>query len=950
MEQQKQTSGEQRKSIPLNVIALFILGLVLSGIAFDAVWHLEKQRQDTNFQHDASNLANSLRRGINESLLHFESTVSFFESSQHVDRTEFTRFISNALPEETQHQTLLWAPFSHHSDTTRSFKKHANEDIHHAATAHISRLNSGPATTTLWQLPITFTHPSKQASHLINLDLLSTDESPLFTRDLAQPGSTFSLALNELTEGRPILTIARAVFPSNTEPFLFSQRIPLKGYLVSLIQLPELIQIAQSYVFGHNLRVMIFEHANDSRPYQHYPKTDESIKLTRDAILTQEPNHFVDTISYADLDLEIIILPPSNQPALEAPLRPWFALALGLLFTALLIAYFRSRQRFELTAQKHQQELEVRVEERTKALSTTNGILEQEILTRELSEKALIESEGKYRTLMTAMNDGVLVTREDRTLFWNPVIPKMLGYKVEEFDAYRFADLIAPEYMDDWMNNLHSIAHVGQSDSRYIEIELLLNYGEKRLWVECHSHPIRFGGEDAVLTILRNISTRKSMEIELKKLALYDSLTGLSNRTLFHDRLSASLTRSQRLGTRVAVMFIDLDNFKSINDSLGHSAGDEVLRKVADVLHGLIRESDTLSRIGGDEFTIILENISTVHTVHQIVEKVMAGLAKPIWAVNRELYVTASVGISLYPDHGDDVGTLLKTADLAMYQAKDDGRNTYQFFKPEMNDKPKAHMQMFGLLRRAIEENELRIHYQPKVCTVTGNVIGLEALTRWNDPDLGNVPPTTFIALAEETGLIASLGDWVLTTACKQAKLWQEEGINFGHIAVNLSPQQFLHTDLVELIKSKLDQVGLPAEMLEVEITESAIMRNIDRAVETLQGLHKLGVSLSIDDFGTGYSSLSYLKKFPLDCLKIDRSFIQDIHHKGSGVSIVAAVVSLAKNLNLKVVAEGVETQEQCDLITHLGCDSYQGYLFSKALPADKCKELLTQALLKNSN
>jgi len=425
-------------------------------------------------------------------------------------------------------------------------------------------------------------------------------------------------------------------------------------------------------------------------------------------------------------------------------------------------------------------------------------------------------------------------------------------------------------------------------------------------------------------------------EDRLTTMAFYDALTGLPNRVLLHDRLHQAMIEAARHERLVAVMFLDLDRFKTINDSLGHETGDQLLKVVAERLLGCLRPGDTASRLGGDEFTLLLADVAHVDDVARIAQKIIDSFVQPFDIAGYELFVTTSIGITLFPFDDRDVELLLKNADTAMYYAKEEGRNTFQFYSAEMNVKSVKRLTLETALRRALERDEFRLHYQPQVSLVTGELTGVEALLRWQHPELGLVSPGEFIPLAEETGLIVPIGEWALHAACAQARAWQDAGIPALRVAVNLSPRQFRHKDLGRVVARVLRETGLDARLLELELTESLLMRDVEQTIAVLNGLKRMGVSISIDDFGTGYSSLSYLRRFPIDTLKIDRSFIEHIADHADGTAIAQTIIVLAHNLKMNVVAEGVEQPAQLRFLSDQGCDAMQGYYFSKPLPADE--------------
>jgi diguanylate cyclase (GGDEF)-like protein len=418
--------------------------------------------------------------------------------------------------------------------------------------------------------------------------------------------------------------------------------------------------------------------------------------------------------------------------------------------------------------------------------------------------------------------------------------------------------------------------------------------------------------------------------VEIEHLAYHDALTGLPNRPLFIDRLIVALAQANRANQTLAVFFLDLDRFKDINDSLGHNIGDQLLRAVAERVRRSVREGDTIARFGGDEFTLLIPRVERIEDAATIAQKIIEMLKIPFVIGQNELFVTTSIGISLFPNDGADPETLVRNADTAMYRAKEHGRDNYQLYAPAMNARALERLALENLLRKALNQNELILHYQPLIDLKSRTVAGVEALVRWNHPDMGLLYPAHFITVAELSGLIVPIGNWVLRTACKQVRHWQKK---FGYeisVSVNLSARQFQQPDLLAQVAQVLEETGLPPHSLELEITESSAMQNSENTIYTLREFKALGVRIAMDDFGTGYSSLNYLKRFPIDTLKLDKSFVNDITTDPSDAAIATAVISLAHSLNLDVVAEGVETEAQLAILTREKCDRIQGYYFSK--------------------
>ena len=431
------------------------------------------------------------------------------------------------------------------------------------------------------------------------------------------------------------------------------------------------------------------------------------------------------------------------------------------------------------------------------------------------------------------------------------------------------------------------------------------------------------------------------MALQLSHLAQHDSLTDLPNRMLLNDRLQQAITMARRHGYRIAVLFLDLDRFKHINDSLGHVVGDQLLQAVAVRLERCVRESDTVGRQGGDEFVVVLSELEAAENAGISAAKLLAALTLPYHIGSHDIIVPVSIGVSIYPDDGEDAETLIKNADTAMYHAKENGRNNYQFFKQEMNIRASERQFIESGLRVALERKEFSLHYQPKVDLGTGAITGVEALLRWKHPERGFIPPAQFVPIAEDTGLILPIGHWVLSEACRQSREWIDAGFAPVPMAVNISAVEFRSKDFVENVRAILKKSGLDPRCLELELTESVLMKHAESTVSMLKALKEIGVQLTVDDFGTGYSSLSYLRQFPIDALKVDQSFVHEISSRTDDAAIVSAVISMGNSLKKRVIAEGVETREQLDFLTAEGCEEAQGYYFNRPMVANQFAKLL---------
>jgi diguanylate cyclase (GGDEF)-like protein/PAS domain S-box-containing protein len=563
------------------------------------------------------------------------------------------------------------------------------------------------------------------------------------------------------------------------------------------------------------------------------------------------------------------------------------------------------------------------------------------VIQRKRAEEAMRRSENQLRALIDAEPECVKTIAADGAI----VQMNVAGLAMVEADhigqviGKSLFDLLLPEYREPFRAYVEHVLHGNKAT---MEFEIVGLKGTHR-WMETHavSKPHDGGGPPVLLGIMRDISARKKTEGRLIQLAHYDSLTDLPNRTQFIDRLVQAMADAERQERLVGVVFLDLDRFKYINDSLGHDKGDQLLREVAIRLGGAIRRGDTVARLSGDEFALVLASMGHVDEAVIVAQKILDVFRQPFCVDGHELFVTASLGITLYPFDDVSAQELLRNADVAMYRAKESGKNNYQFYVADMTAKITERMMLENDLRPALERGEFSLHYQPIADCRSGRILGMEALLRWKHPARGMISPAEFIPLAEETGLIVPIGEWVLREACGQCRRWQQQGFTSLYVAVNLSARQFHQKDLPLAIYNILQETGLNPDSLELELTEGLIMQQAESSINTLRELKAMDISISIDDFGTGYSSLSYLKRFPIQVLKIDQSFVRGIPGDGDDVAIAGTIITMAHSLVLRVVAEGVETKEQLDFMREHGCDSIQGSYFSKPLPADQFENFL---------
>lgn len=572
-------------------------------------------------------------------------------------------------------------------------------------------------------------------------------------------------------------------------------------------------------------------------------------------------------------------------------------------------------------------------------LATLACTVNEMLTSLENSQQAIRLSEERYRTLVEFSPDALYIVSRGKCVFTNAA-------GIALFGATGYEEVIGKSLIDFVHPNSHELAKTRKTQFEmheeipYTEITIQ-RLDHIVIEVEVCATPFPYQGAPGMLLLIHDITKRKQDEERLNNLAYYDSLTGLPNRLLFSDRLTQALTRAHRYQEQIAVLLLDLDHFKDVNDSLGHDTGDRLLHEVAARLTMAVRECDTVARLSGDEFCLILPRLTDAGAADMAARRILELFFQPFVIGEHQFYITPSMGISMYPADGNTIETLVKNADLAMYRTKAMGRNNYKFFSRDMGEAIAKRRTLESHLRTALEREEFIVHYQPQVSLHTEQIVGVEALVRWQHPEWGLVSPGQFIPLAEEIGLIEELDAWVLRTACRQNYAWQMAGLPPVRVAVNLSAHHFQRQDLCELLNNALTDSGLAPEYLEVEVTESTAMLNLEHTLTVLREVHNLGVRVTIDDFGTGYSSLSYLKKLPVQTLKIDRSFIQDMLHDPDDATIVATIIAMAHTLRRAVIAEGVELNEQLDFLRTHHCDEIQGFLFGKPAPAEEIAAML---------
>jgi len=560
------------------------------------------------------------------------------------------------------------------------------------------------------------------------------------------------------------------------------------------------------------------------------------------------------------------------------------------------------------------------------------------------AEEQMIDAQRLVRSILQNTSEGyVLLDGSGMILDSNPAFESMCGCNALDLREQRIDLFFEGHHRDLLQEWLHKLA-----EGRAASAEIVISRGEGQPHVlgffkgaplfDAHNEQV------GVFGLITDITESRAKEEKIEQLAFFDPLTGLANRALLHDKLTQAALLSKRTQRKFALMFLDLDKFKHINDTLNHALGDQLLQVIAQRIHRVMRRSDVVARFGGDEFVIGLIEPRRIEDAARVANKLLDAIAQPVELEEHVLHVTTSIGISVFPDDADNVDLLIRNADLAMYQAKAKGRSRFSYFTPALNERVQHINRLERELRQAIGRDEFTLHYQPKIDSATGNIVGSEALIRWQNATLGAVPPGEFIPLAEETDMIVPIGRWVIEAVCSQLRQWREQGLPLLPISLNISGRQFHRSDFRQQLEELLATYDVAPALLELEITESVLMEDVEATIVLLHELRKLGFSLSIDDFGTGYSSFNYLTRFPIDTLKIDRSFVMGLPHQQNAATVTSAIIGMAKSLGLKIVAEGVETREQAIYLHGHGCDQLQGFLFSKPLPVDDFGRLLDQS------
>ncbi|MBB3221847.1 bifunctional diguanylate cyclase/phosphodiesterase [Pseudoduganella umbonata] len=937
-----------RRFTPVSLAAAVTLaaGLCVTGALFLAVSALEYGKQSEGFQQRANLRVAAIRRGLDDAVEVLTVTNQLFRTMPEVTQEQFSDF---ARPLLQRHPFML--SFTHQRWMT-----------HDERLAFEARVAAGRPGFTVTEIRAGQIVPAAKRERYLVAELFAplTTQPGTLGLDVWPLAATPATAERMLHTGKPAATpLVSVMQPVQRDSFVLlmplyrpgmptetprQRRAAWSGETAALVRAPHLVHTILQYgglLDDPHLLLRVYAGDDAELVYTTGAETDADDRrwFTPPPWLDiHRPEHVAKRFDLLGQTWHVRVdaLP---RPFLADHAGSLIALVGGLLFSLLAAALVH-------TLEQRSRRVQWLVDERTADLRRSNAQLNDDVAARKRTERALQESEHRFRRLLALSSDWYW--EQDANFCFTQITDGFFDKaRVQRKDYIgRTRWQIAPGYLESKVGRDHYALLQARQPFANLEHEITGNDGITR-WFQSTGEPVydaqgEFRGYRGTGS---DITERKMTEQRIRHIAHHDALTGLPNRILLQDRLAQAVAWANRGGRRMWVLLIDLDRFKFVNDTLGHKAGDQLLRTIAGRLRAAVRESDTVARLSGDEFVVILCEHADSALVDEVVERIMGALAQPMTLEGKEFCVTCSIGVAAYAADGTPADHLIEHADIAMYAAKKLGRNRWQFYHDAMNEQTEERLRIEGALRSALERNEFVLHYQPQVDLASGRIVGMEALLRWQHPELGMVPPQRFIGLAEETGLIVPIGAWVLRTACAQAKAWNDMwelcGLAPLRVAVNLSARQFAQPDLVASIAAVLDDTGLPAACLDLELTESLFVDDVAQALDLLHQLKALGVALSIDDFGTGYSSFSSLRTFPIDVLKIDRSFVADIASDADEAAIVVSIIALAHNLKLRVIAEGVESTAQLEFLRAHGCDEMQGYHFSRPVPAEEFGKMI---------
>lgn len=892
----------------LGVIVPLALAIVLLAFAFHQVRNWEALRMQTQFNRDAEHIGSVVRKRLEVQIDMILSLERLLMVSDHVTRSEFRDFLAPWLQRYPGTQNFAWSPLVLHAERERF--EQSIRDTGRSDFRVLGRDPDGrtfPAVTAAEYLPITYVEPLAGNLSVLGLDPLTLAASALAidtSRRSGLPVATAGIRLVQEQGTQRGVVVYLAALDHATDS---DHPRSLKGVISGVFRMDDSTASGRELAeqIGIDLCLVDLDGAIDNR------RLSGPADCAHDTWLATSLRRAL-PIVYAGRQWELRLRPGRAYIDAMRSWAAWSTVAVGLLAVGMLGAFL-------LITTGNTRRIAALVDRRTTELAAATGRMREQ-------QDALIEAQRIAR--MGSWETGADKSGLNRSEELHRVVhcaPEALA---------TLDDLIASVCRVDRDRFFQAIAEISLMPGR-TAFDCTLDKGPPRIvrfqieseWQDGELHRLRGTVQD--------VTAEREAEAHIQYLAHFDALTGLPNRNAWMTQAQSALTSAHRHNDVVGVLFLDLDNFKTVNDSLGHPVGDRLLAAVAQRLSSCLREEDVLARLGGDEFVALLPRLARPDDAALVARKLLAVLDEPVHIAGHDLSPSVSIGIALHPADGQDVDTLLKHADTAMYGAKAAGRNNYQFFIPEMNVRAFERLMLENALRRGIERNELILHYQPQIDAGTGRLAGCEALVRWQHPELGLVSPNQFIAVAEDSGLIVPLGEWVLREACRQQVRWRDGALGNVQVAVNISALQFRKADFVEAVSRVLTETGVDPRCIELEITESALMQPTDELTGRLARLRELGLTLALDDFGTGYSSLAYLKRLPIGRLKIDRSFVKDLPGDPEDAAVASATLSLARDLGLEVVAEGVETLAQRDYLVARGCHVLQGFLFARPLDAD---------------
>jgi diguanylate cyclase (GGDEF)-like protein/PAS domain S-box-containing protein len=927
-------------SVSVAAAVTLVAGLCVTAALFIAVSSLEHGKVSEGFQQRASLRVAAIRRGLDDAVEVLTVTNQLFRTTPGVTQEQFSDFTRPLLQ-----RYPFMVSFAHQHVMTHAERLAFEARMAPARPGFaVSDMRAGrfvPAPRRERYLVTEFMAPLN-AHGTLGLDVWPLPAVPATVARILATGKASATPLVSVLQParRDSFVLLMPLYrPGMATETAQQRRAAWIGQTATLIRAPHLVHTILQY--GGLLddpQLLLRVYAGERAELVYATGPEPAAADGWPALLRWlDPRHPEHAAASFDLlgqawRVQVDALP---RPFLADHAGSLIALVGGLLFSVLAAALVH-------TLEQRSRRVQWLVGERTADLQRSNAQLNADVAARKRTERALQESEHRFRRLLALSSDW----------YWEQDVNSCFTHITDGFfdkarvqrKAYigRTRWQIAPAFLESKAGRDHHALLQERLPFACLEHEITGDDGVTR-WFQSTGEPVydahgEFRGYRGTGS---EITERKLTEQRIRHIAHHDALTGLPNRMLLQDRLAQAVAYANRGRRQMWVLLIDLDRFKFVNDSLGHKAGDQLLRTIAGRLRASVRETDTVARLSGDEFVAILSEHANEALAPDIVNRIMTALAQPMTLEGKEFCVTCSIGVAVHAGDGKPAEHLIEHADIAMYAAKKLGRNRWQFFHSAMNDAALERLRIEGALRNALERGEFVLHYQPQLDLAGGGIVGMEALLRWQHPELGTVPPQRFIGLAEETGLIVPIGAWVLRMACTQAKAWHDKGLGQLRIAVNLSARQFAQPDLVDSIARVLADTGLPPACLDIELTESLFVDDVAQAVDTLHQLKALGVALSIDDFGTGYSSFSYLRTFPIDVLKIDRSFVADIASDANEAAIVISIIALARNLKLRVIAEGVESAAQLEFLRAHGCDEMQGYHFSRPVPAEQFERMV---------